>query len=243
MVSNLSLNENGINDLPASLKDKCLYLMSKRGLITDSNIKKFLHDKVSVLDLSECSISDIGLSHIRKCPNLKKLDLNSAKESRTDVSSAGIQNLVSLCPHLQTIYLRRCLNLTDDAVISMSQHCKQLRLLNIGGCHLITDKSLHALGQNSQFLKSVNFSKTKVTTDGVISLVMGNCAKTLKEIHMDGCNEITDEAVEAALQFCPNLSILLFHGCRKITEKSREALELKSMEGGTKMKQVTWTIY
>lgn len=41
-----------------------------------------------------------------------------------------------------------------------------------------------------------------------------------QEIHMDGCVEMTDEAVEAALQMCPNLSILLFHGCPKITGKS-----------------------
>ena len=36
---------------------------------------------------------------------------------------------------------------------------------------------------------------------------------------MDGCFEMTDEAVEAAVQFCPNISILLFHGCPKITGK------------------------
>lgn len=243
IVSHLSLNENYIENLPSNLKDKCLYLMSKRGSITDSNISKFLHDKISVLDLSESNISDVGLARISRCSNLRKLDLNSAKESRTEVSSSGIQQLLSKCPHLQTVYLRRCLNLTDDAIITMSQHCKQLRLLNIGGCRLITDKSLEALGQNSTFLRSINFSKTKVTTEGVISLVMGNCKTTLKEIHMDGCFEVTDEAVEAAVQFCPNLSILLFHSCPKITEKSREALEQKSLEGGTPMKQVTWTIY
>ncbi|XP_052102960.1 protein AMN1 homolog [Mytilus californianus] len=243
VVSHLNVNENGIQDLPPNLKDKCLYLMTKRGFITDSNIKKFLHDKISVLDLSECTISDVGLGHISKCSNLRKIDINSAKESRTEISSEGIKKLLSACPHLQTVYLRRCLNLTDDAIISLSQHCNQLRYLNIGGCRNITDKAMEALGQNSKFLRSINFSKTKVTTEGVVSLVMGNCGKSLKEIHMDGCHELTDEAVEAALQFCPNLSILLFHGCPKITDKSREALEQKSMEGGTPMRQVTWTIY
>lgn len=77
-------------------------------------------------------------------------------------SFEGIKKLLSACPHLQTVYLRRCLNLTDDAIISLSQHCSQLRYLNIGGCRLITDKSMEALGQNSKFLRSINFSKTKV---------------------------------------------------------------------------------
>lgn len=51
---------------------------------------QFLHDKISVLDLSECTISDVGLGHISKCFNLRKIDINSAKESRTEISSEGI---------------------------------------------------------------------------------------------------------------------------------------------------------
>lgn len=50
---------------------------------------QFLHDKVSVLDLSESNISNVGLAHISRCSNLRKLDLNSAKASRTEVSSSG----------------------------------------------------------------------------------------------------------------------------------------------------------
>ena len=39
----------------------------------------------------------------------------------------------------------------------------------------------------------------------------------LQEVHINGCVELTDDAVEAVLQFCPLISILLFHGCPKIT--------------------------
>ncbi|XP_069102431.1 protein AMN1 homolog isoform X2 [Argopecten irradians] len=219
LVCNLSTSLDGIEMLPDNLKDKCLYLMSKRGLVSDTNISKVLHQKLKVLDLSECEVSDVGLQHLLKCPQLKKLDLNSAKLSRSNISSQ------------------------DTAVITLSTSCPHLRLLNIGGCHLLTDQSLQALGQNSHFLKSVNFSKTNVTDNGVIALVSGSCSKTLKEVHMDGCINLTDEAVEGVLQFCPQISILLFHGCPKITEQSRQALEDLTMERAAPMKQVTWTIY
>ncbi|XP_069102421.1 protein AMN1 homolog isoform X1 [Argopecten irradians] len=243
LVCNLSTSLDGIEMLPDNLKDKCLYLMSKRGLVSDTNISKVLHQKLKVLDLSECEVSDVGLQHLLKCPQLKKLDLNSAKLSRSNISSQGIINVAHTSTQLQTVYLRRCINLTDTAVITLSTSCPHLRLLNIGGCHLLTDQSLQALGQNSHFLKSVNFSKTNVTDNGVIALVSGSCSKTLKEVHMDGCINLTDEAVEGVLQFCPQISILLFHGCPKITEQSRQALEDLTMERAAPMKQVTWTIY
>ncbi|XP_060070166.1 protein AMN1 homolog [Ylistrum balloti] len=243
LVCNLSTSMEGIEMLPGNLKDKCLYLMSKRGFVSDTNISKVLHEKLKVLDLSECDVTDTGLQHLSKCPQLKKLDLNSAKVSRSNISTEGIINVAHTCTQLQTVYLRRCINLTDEAVIALSTSCPQLRLLNIGGCHLLTDKSLLALGQNSHYLKSVNFSKTKVTDNGVIGLVMGSSSKTLKEVHMDGCVNLTDEAVEGVLQFCPQICILLFHGCPKITEQSRQALEQLTIDRAAPMKQVTWTIY
>ena len=38
-----------------------------------------------------------------------------------------------------------------------------------------------------------------------------------QEVHINGCRELTDESVEAILQFCPQINIFLFHGCPKIT--------------------------
>jgi len=40
---------------------------------------------------------------------------------------------------------------------------------------------------------------------------------SMKEIHMDGCWQLTDDAVEALTYFCPRISILIFHGCPNIT--------------------------
>ena len=43
-----------------------------------------LHPKIKVIDLSECDISD---------PNLRKIDLNSAKQNRITISSRGITSV------------------------------------------------------------------------------------------------------------------------------------------------------
>lgn len=244
VVANLSsLYIESINLLPGNLKDKCLYLMSKRGCITDANLPKVLHENLRVLDLSESDVSDEGLRHLCKCPQLQKIDLNSAKQSRVNISSQGIIQLAQNCPNLQTVYLRRCLNLTDEAVIALSTNCPQLRYLNVGGCTMLTDRCLEALGRNSRFLKCLNMANTKITDAGIMQIATGDCKQCLKEVHINGCRELTDESVEAILQFCPQINIFLFHGCPKITEMAREALENVTIERNSPMKQVTWTIY
>ncbi|XP_067674532.1 protein AMN1 homolog [Haliotis asinina] len=242
VVLNLT-SGNDLERLPLHIKDKCLTLMCKRGIISDSNITAVLHNRLQKLDLSESEVTDAGLAKLSKCPQLKKIDLNSIKESRTAVTTQGITALSQFCRQLQVVYVRRCINLTDDAIIALSQNCPQLRDLNIGGCPNITDRTLTALGQYSHFLKSLNFSRANITDDGVFNLVNGTCAKTLKEIHMDHCKHLTDEAVEAVTQFCPQINILLFHGCPLITEQARMALEELAVGRTSQMKHVTWTIY
>ncbi|XP_072015655.1 protein AMN1 homolog isoform X2 [Amphiura filiformis] len=216
--------------------------MSKRGLVTDDNIHKVVHGRTKILDLSECDVTDAGLQRLAVCRNLRKIDLNSAKDNRTTITSAGVQAFASCCPLLNIVYLRRCVNLTDTAVIALAQSCRNLVELNIGGCQQITDASLIAIGQNCRMLRSLNISKTRITDNGIISIAMGVCKQTLSELHMNHCIHLSDEAVEAIVNFCPRIAILLFHGCPCITERSRQALE-DLRDPQSPMKQVTWTIY
>ena len=54
-----------------------------------------LHPKIKVIDLSECDISDRCLESIAvMCPNLRKIDLNSAKQNRITISSRGISSVL-----------------------------------------------------------------------------------------------------------------------------------------------------
>ncbi|KAL5010984.1 hypothetical protein ScPMuIL_013289 [Solemya velum] len=161
VVKNIKSYWSCLDVLPSNLRDRCLHLMSKRGLLTDINIRKVLHDKLMVLDLSESSISDVGLQHINKCPQLRKLDLNATKGCRPEITTEGIKCVANSCHYLHTVYLRRCTSITDEAVICLAEHCPQLQALNLGGCHQLTDRSLKALGEHCQLLKCIIFSKTK----------------------------------------------------------------------------------
>lgn len=74
----------------------------------------------------------------------------------------GLIHVAQGCRHLQVVYLRRCSNITDSAVVEFSEKCPFLRDLDIGGCHLITDNALRALGENTNVLRSLNISHSQV---------------------------------------------------------------------------------
>ena len=77
----------------------------------------------------------------------------------------GVLGVVSVavgCRYLQVVYLRRCVNVSDEAVIALAHNCRQLTDLNIGGCVLVTDASLHALSESASLLSSINFSRANV---------------------------------------------------------------------------------
>ncbi|XP_027700089.1 protein AMN1 homolog isoform X3 [Vombatus ursinus] len=181
-----------------------------------------LHPEVECLDLRSCDISDIALLQLCNCRKLKKLNLNSSKESRMSVTSEGIKAVASSCSFLYEASLKRCSNLTDEGVLALALNCRLLKIVDLGGCSGITDVSLQALGENCPFLQSIDFSATQ-------------------EIHMGHCVNLTDGAVEAVLTCCPQIHILLFHECPLITDHSREVLE--RLVGPNKIKQVTWTVY
>ncbi|XP_075066407.1 protein AMN1 homolog isoform X1 [Mixophyes fleayi] len=239
---NISRYESEIEPLPPNLKDKLIKLLCVQGLLTDSNIGQVLHPSVKKLDLRDCDVSDNALRLISQCRQLNKINLNSCKgEERTSITSEGITVVAQSCPHLFEVTLKRCCNLTDVGILALALNCPLLQILNLSGCSRITDHSLEALGQNCPLLHSVDFSATMVTDNGVIALAAGRCSKNLKEVHMDRCVHLKDEAVEAILTCCPNIYILLFHGCPQITDRSRVALE--QLVGPNKIKQVTWTVY
>lgn len=231
-------HETSLYALPVEIKAKLIHLLSKRGLLTDSNIEKVLHPSLRDLELCECRISDSGLASLCVCKNLRKLDLNATKNSRNDITSEGVIKVFTSCCQLQTVYLRRCINVSDTAIITLTENCRHLEHLNLCGCINITDTSLHVLAKNCKFLQSLNISKTKVTDNGIMQLTTGKCRQSIKEVQVSHCIHITDASIEALLALCPRINILIFDGCPHVTESSRHAIE----EAG-QLKQLSWTVY
>jgi len=235
-------HETSLRFLPVEIKTKLVNLLSKRGLLTDSNLANVLHPALRELELCECRVTDNGLACLCVCKNLRKLDLNATKNSRDNITSQGICKVFASCCNLRTVYLRRCVNLTDDAVAALTRHCSHLEHLNLCGCVKITDASLQLIAHNCKFLQSLNISNTKVADDGMMYITTGTCQHSLKEVQVSHCINITDVGIEALLACCSRINILIFDGCPGVTERSRQALEEAMLRGG-RMKQISWTVY
>ena len=113
-----------------------------------------------------------------------------------------------------------------------------LTSLSVSGCVMVTDKSLVAIGLRCKHLLSLDVTKTKISSEGLLALASGQCAKVLKELNISHCLNVTDEGVQSVVTQCPRLSILVFHGCPLLTSLSRDIAS-----NGRQMKQLTWTIY
>lgn len=71
-----------------------------------------------------------------------------------------------------------------------------------------------------------------------------NVSKTIEEIHIANCEQITDESIECILMKSTRIKYLLFHNCPKTSEASRLALEdYMTNNSNQKFRHLTWTIY
>lgn len=180
----LHFSEDDMITLPENLKSQVLHLMCKRGQVTDDNIDKIVHPNTVSLDLLECEISDVGLMKLPDCRFLTYLNLNAHKEPRCNISSLGVENLVRRCPKLQVVYIRRCVLVSDQAIIALAHSCPHIKELDISGCVEVADKSMEALSGCCSGLRSINISCTQVTDQGIIILTSGPCANKLQVCHI-----------------------------------------------------------
>ncbi|XP_039513674.1 protein AMN1 homolog [Pimephales promelas] len=225
-----------IRMLPAALKDRILRKKMSCGTVTDSNISQLVHAGTHTLDLQNCVVSDSALKQIN-CLQLREILLEDCAE----ITSEGVEVLASRCPCLQVVDLTGCTAVTDSGIQALALHCKSLKVISLSGCIALSDQALLELGTNCRRLYSIYFSGTNVTDQGVIGLATGVCSRSLKELQMARCRNLTDLAVTAVLANCANIRIFNFHGCPLMTGKSREALQ--NLIGPGKIQQVSWTVY
>ena len=120
--------------------------------------------KLEELDLMVCrSFTDVGLfTLLRKCPNLKSINLYHANISGEQPSSRD------LLLRLKTLKLVGCVQLTDAGLSSMLRQTPNLVSLDISGCAGITGEQLDLMDPLMN-LETVNLIEcTAVTVAGLI---------------------------------------------------------------------------
>ena len=228
---------DSLDSLPEHLKDRIRAFLLKRRrnrILNGRLLKSLLHKYVSVLDLSETA--EISGCHIQvaaeKCPNLVRINVNNC--DLRDLSPGFLGQLKKL----QAVHLNNG-KVSKELLIEMAESCPGLIELNLGGCgNVVDDETVSILSRKCSKLTSLNLSKTFCGDKCLKELPI-----SLRELRIDGCNAISDSGIEGLLRRCRLLTILIFHNCPKITDRSRAVLEAFQEESHSRMQQVTWTVY
>uniref|UniRef100_A0A1J3IH99 F-box/LRR-repeat protein 3 n=1 Tax=Noccaea caerulescens TaxID=107243 RepID=A0A1J3IH99_NOCCA len=226
--------------------------------------------KLNKISLKWCmEISDLGIDLLcKKCKDLKSLDVSYLKITNDSIRSIallpklevldmvscslidddGLQCLENGSPSLKEIDVTRCERVSLSSLISIvrghpniqhlkASHCvseisatflhhlkalKHLKTLKINGAR-VSDSSLLTLSSSCRSLTEIGVSRCVDVTDiGMIGLAR-NCLN-LKSLNLACCGFVTDVAISAVAQSCRNLETLKLESCHLITEKGLQSL-------------------
>lgn len=170
-------------------------------------------ERVRYLDLSNMSLEDPSLEHLRIFKELETLDL-----SRTDISGEGLaylENLpiarIKLCDckmlsdkgisqiaklkDLRDLNLERCTAITAQGLQAL-KHLPRLNTLNLKGCTALQEDAFEVLAALLH-LKSLDLSETHFTGMGFLHFRTGYKLKILK---LQNCAHLNDEGVAHLLR-------------------------------------------
>ena len=178
------------------------------GSLTDSAVAAMVRVHAGLVELNfacQEKLTDVALCAIAKhLPKLELLDVSFLRSN--GISDDGVIALAQKCTALKT--LRLCgIPVTDAALLAVAEHCPELQVLSLGDCDHISDVS---------FLRS-----NGISDDGVIALAQKCTAlKTLRLCAIP----VTDAALLAVAEHCPELRVLSVGGCYHISDTGVIAL-------------------
>ena len=62
---------------------------------------------------------------------------HSSFSGSKDITDLGLQKFCTQCPHLETLDLSECYQLTDNSIKSLAFCCKYMINLNLSGCTMV----------------------------------------------------------------------------------------------------------
>jgi hypothetical protein len=206
------------------------------------------------LDLAYSSFSnEERIAQINEDRNFEAIILSSRFNPVREIGSSVISALVLKRPLLKSINLwgceslndrdidflakrsRRltCVNLTgmskitDESVEALAQHCSDLSELVLTRCKNITDRSIEALKKYKRHLTLIDVSGCPLISEKGIQ-TLSEIGDELRRVRLDSCNEaVTDESVENLVSHCPDLEVVDFSHCQRLTSKGVESLARK----------------
>jgi hypothetical protein len=158
-------------------------------LIKDEGFQHLAPLPLNQLDLSFCSITDIGLGHLAKAkPPLKQLDLSFCR----GITDREFENIGKLS--LQKLDVQSC-NLSDKSLEYLALAQSPVEVLNLNFCSEISDQGIAFLTRAKIPLKQLSLvGCTKITDLTLENIALAELG--LEQIDLYNCNRITSVCLD-----------------------------------------------
>ena len=157
-------------------------------------------------------------AYLRRTPSLRLLQSLELRKL-VDLSDASVQIVASQCPALASLNVYSY-QLTCASLVALARGCPNLRRLSIGCCKGIT--SLAPLAAGCFKLEELSCRFIESINDGsLIAISRGH--PSLTKLSAEGCT-ITDAGIRAIAAGCPKLEHISVDQFSSITDAALEAL-------------------
>jgi len=176
-------------------------------------------EKLKYLDISGCGITDEGASYLIREPttggarggNLKTLKMSFCM----NVSDEAVRSITKNCTGLTTIDLKGCVHITDDGVRQLAVKCTHLQNISISRCKRLTDKALCNLA-DFLWIEDLDISNNGRLTDDGIDVIAMEFSGLLK-LNISYCEKITNRSIICIGRHCVHLRHFQIVGCNNVT--------------------------
>ena len=176
---------------------------------------------IFILSHSPCLLSvDISkLYHDSSSPKVTDHTLQSIAEHCTgrlqsltlkrcrEITDAGLITISEHYPNLKSLTVDYCYQITDVSIISISVHCTALKSLHLS-CYHITDASIISISQNCTGLRKLNIARTAIT-DASLKAIAKNCTG-LQYLDTDGCEKLSSDKLRRSFKSVSELRPILW---------------------------------
>ena len=169
--------------------------------------------QIKSLSLKNCpTITKTGMVEVgRRCQHLQSLDI-----SGLPVDDDAITNVAQQLPHLQTLIIAECNNITDEGIKAVARQCLYLQTLNLWACDSITDIGLMEVARHCPHLQTLTIGGEELT-DASITAVVQQCLH-IQSLEICNSCEITDASMFEVARRCTHLQSLKLAFCDQITD-------------------------
>uniref|UniRef100_A0A5B7BC03 Putative F-box/LRR-repeat protein 4 n=1 Tax=Davidia involucrata TaxID=16924 RepID=A0A5B7BC03_DAVIN len=175
------------------------------------------------LHLAGCRfVTDAVLQALSKnCHNLEELGLQGC----TNITDSGLTVLVDGCQWVKHLDINKCSNIGDIGISSVSEACSSsLKTLKLLDCYKVGDESILSLAKFCKNLETLIIGGCRDISDESIKSLAASCNRSLKNLRMDWCLNVSDSSLNCILSQCRNLEALDMGCCEEVTDAAFQGL-------------------